>query len=175
MPSSKNSTIGESLLDEAGNLQTFQRLVASPCFHEKENERSDVVIVENNKMCDAIDVSKARRILVRFAKTLAFLRLYMKASSKFLAQNFLKPSSVQEMRNDGCQDAKNFGFVQYFGVLSGAKQKKDKIDKIHEFLCLKWHRKSGGPGNISAGMECRLVLIKAIRGTVNLISRNTVL
>lgn len=73
-PSSKNSTIVESVLVMPANLRKLQRVVASPCFYGNENGRFDVVMVENDENRDVMDVSKAGCISVWFVKTSAFLR-----------------------------------------------------------------------------------------------------
>lgn len=131
--------------------------------------------MDNVENCDTIDVSMARHVLLWFAKTMVFLRVYKKVPSKCLTKKFSRPSLTKEMRSCDCQNVDEFCFVQYFEDLSEGRLKVDKFDKILGCLRLRWHRASGEQENVSAGKEYGLVSIGAIRGTINLVTRNTML
>lgn len=79
------------------------------------------------------------------------------------------------MQNGLCLDVAELCFVRYFDVLSKEKLKIDKVDIIFGCLRLRWPTTSGKVGKISAEKEHGLVSIGAIRGTVNLVPRNTML
>lgn len=59
--------------------------------------------MKNDENYHAVDVSKAGRISLLFAKALAFLRSNKKVFSKCLAKNFLGPPLAKKMRNGDCQ------------------------------------------------------------------------
>lgn len=47
------------------------------------------------------------------------------------------------------------------------------MDETLSYLCLLWHKTSGGPGKLETGTEYGLVLIEAIDGAFNLAPKTT--
>lgn len=174
-PSTKNSTIEESVQAEAVSVKRLQWVVASSCFQGKENGRFGFVMVQNDENYDGIEVFKARRMSVQLAQALVSLILYKKDSFKCLEKSFSRPSLAKEMRNSDSQDVEELHFTQCFGELSEEKLKVDKTDKILECFCIRWYRTSDNPEKCSARKEYRLTPIGAIRDTVSPVQGNTML